>query len=844
MKGVPDGIGQTTDPGDEPLDIAKPEMGMEFTETSTGQTQTAQFADAAKEQTVYVDSEMDQTRMGQDSSQDDLGNFFSRPVKIYEQQWATDTEFTDFIDPWTLFYEDARVKARLNNYNLLRSKLHLKFMINGNGFLYGRVLAAYLPLATFDDLTPTLVVEQADVVQYSQCPHIYLDPTNSHGGEMILPFYFHKNNLSIPDNEWNLMGKVMIRSLNALRHANAAAERVTISILAWAEDVHLSIPTVSLPEMGKEVEEANDKGYISGPATALAAAAGALTTIPPIAPYAKATQMAMTTTANVAKIFGLCRPPHTVDSAPYKPKAYSDLAVTTIPDGVSKLTVDDQQELSIDPRLAGLGAEDPLSIKTIASRESYLTSFNWSVDTVPDNLLFNARVSPIHWAEASGTPTAHVFPACCMAAMPFEFWTGTIKFRFQIVASSFHRGRLRFVYDPNVLALSATDYNVNYMEIVDIAEKKDFTISITNAQTTTFLEKVEPGPSSIAANRSATAPIAAGPGNGVLGVYVMNELTTPSTLATNDVEVNVFISAGDDFEVAVPYRHFAEYVAKAESGLEVEEDSNLHQDKPEADIETELVPNKTWNSQIYDVYFGEAVKSFRPLLKRYTLHECVGPLATGGVVISGRRNIFPYIRGAVTSAVHLSNGGLSPYNYVNTVLLHWVTLAHQGWRGGMRYKIIPRGAMNADNNIVNVQVERQTIEANTAQYVADNAAWDFYTTDSDAAKAAVVGSSYYTTPFSRQSFFGANGTAKTMSGINVNMEFEAPFQTLNRFVPGKTIDYTGASPVTQSGFDFRIFTNGGTTSLFEIHVAAAEDFQVYFWTGLPRMYWQPTPPAL
>jgi hypothetical protein len=791
-----------------------------------------------------METATDITRSGQDSNDDNLATFLSRPIRIHEETWLTGTDFQASFNPWTDYFTQSKVLARINNYNLLRCKLHLKFLINGNSFLYGKAMAAYLPHASLDTLSLQGTLVQGDLVQMSQMPHLILDPTTSTGGEMVLPFFFYKNNLNIPEAEWTKMGSIYLQSINQLLHANDATERITITVLAWAEDVQLSIPT-SIAQMGAEQEEGNEMGMISGPATTVANVSGMLTTIPRIGPFAKATQSIALRTAAIAKVFGFSRPTRTNDPNPMKPKAFSDLAVTTTPDGATKLTSDDQQELSIDPRISGLASdEDTMVITNISQRESYLTSFVWNAATSPDGLLWNTVVTPVTWA--TGTGGALYLPACCVAALPFTYWTGTIKLRFQIAASGFHRGRLRLVYDPN--HVSGTDFNVNYSEIIDIQEKKDFCICISNNQEKTFLTRATPGLTPLS-DVYTTIPITTTDtrGNGVLGVYVLNELTTPNDAATQNVEINVFISTGEDFEVAVPSSDFAKYVAKPQMGMEVDNDANEDQNQPGgATTECEMTPNMTINENLYDVYMGEAIKSFRPLIKRYALHEAVGPADATDTVISMQRSYYPYLRGNVTGAVHLRAGGTLPYNYVNTLLLQWITLAHSGVRGGVRYKILPRGAMTFTDRMNVIEVERNITQAND-KWDFGTFAWDFYTGLSDCAKAAVIGNDLNVAPFTRQSLPGFTGKTRNMDRVNINTEFELPFYSDGRYIPGKVENWTTTpvpDEVASTIWNSRIFVNGSTTSLFEIHAAAAEDFQCYFWTGMPPLYRETNSPTL
>jgi hypothetical protein len=86
-----------------------------------------------------------------------------------------------------------------------------------------------------------------DIIAASQRMHVWIDPTKSQGGTLCLPYVFYKNGLSIPEQDWRSMGELDIASVTTLEHANGGTDSVTISVFAWAEDVSLSIPTVSEP---------------------------------------------------------------------------------------------------------------------------------------------------------------------------------------------------------------------------------------------------------------------------------------------------------------------------------------------------------------------------------------------------------------------------------------------------------------------------------------------------------------------------------------------------------------------------------------------------------------------
>jgi len=800
--------------------------------------QNVSFVDSADLNCTVVDSVIDSTRTLQDTHDAELANFFSRPLKISEIEWSIGgTVFVQF-NPWSLYFENPRVANRIANFNLLIAKLHLKFVINGNGFMYSRALASYLPFHNWDALTERSAIFPNDLVQESQMPHVFLNPTTSQAGEMILPFVWPYNSVYIPESEWNDMGEVTVRSFETLKHANGAAGVSTISVFAWAEDVSLNVltsrdPDTMLPQSGSEVDEANAKGFISGPATALTNLASALSSAPIIGPYAMATAQMATGVSAVAKLFGYSRPAATVDPEPFRPVASSSLALTTTPDSVAKLTVDDKQELSIDPRIAGLSNNDPLVLKDIAMKESFLTQFDWAISSAPGSLLWNARVEPTTFAF-DGLSKFH-FPACCVAALPFKYWSGTMKFRFQIMSSAYHKGRLKITYDPNWVANE--EFNTMYTRVVDISAETDFTVEVSNGQDVTLIDHHIPGVDSVTQLYSTTRYISKEEGNGVIAVSILNELTTPNSTINNDVTVNVFVSMGDDFEVFVPDDTHETFVYKPQSGEENPDSFQAEQDTAESPNVASIGPTIDPMTNISKVYTGESIKSFRQLLKRYQLHTAVAHVAAGQQRFLIRQANMPYLRGDVAGAIH-TTAAAAPYTYCNTMLLHWVTNCYSAWRGGIRYKVVPKGSMSKDARILNLEVERGPPETGN-QYSLTSAAWRTYANQAAGGEGVIQGVTNQTTT-------GTKGKAYAIDYINPILDWEVPYYSHLRFTPGKIEDYTTAATFPEQRlphFNLDIQANGNTTTAYDMYAAAAEDFTTYFWTGSPPMYYEASPPA-
>jgi hypothetical protein len=805
---------------------------------------------------VAYESSYDETRsIVEDSKSLDLNNFFARPVRL-QYDWTVGSPLFEQFNPWEVFFSDKRVNNRINNYNLLSCDLNAKIMINGNVNMAGAFAMIWHPLAQFDSLTLNRGLYPQDFIQMSQMEKVICDARTSAGGTIKMPMFWHRNKLNIPQGDWSNMGLMTLRSINTLKQKDNLPIPIRITVLIWAENVELSVLTSEnnvdiVPQSGlspvkeeSEQDEANAKGIVSGPATAVAKAAGILSRIPTIAPYMRATSAAASLTAAIAKRMGYSSPPVTRSVEPYRPTTTNDYSTCTTPKFVRKLTVDDKQELTVDPRISSVGEVDELNIARIASRESYLTTFNWDITDPTDKLLWNCRVLPSIWDESTATasPALHL-PACCAAGLPFTYWSGTMVYRFQVIKNGFHRGRLKIVYDPNYI--SGTEYNVNEIKIVDIVSETDFTLEIGMAQDKTYLTQLSPGLDGRTEAFSTTEYTVKEPAsNGVLGVYVMNDLLpTNNDGVANLVEINVYVSM-KDAKFQAPDSDIGRYVFKTQSGLVLKKQSGLvseneHSEamkyKPDRSPSTILAAHPKYSDNTDLVYFGESIDSFKKLLHRYCLHALLTESgSSASQILYGTRPMFPYLRGRVAGAV--DTAGVDAYNLCNTMLLHFVVNMFQGWRGSIRWSLF-NWSDQTNSRTSFLSIERQ--EANTGlsyRNGVETVNTNLFLNDlrKEVINDAITGTT-------KAPALGYTGMTIENNLINTCMDFECPFYSNDRFIPGKVENYMDED-LNLEKFRFRFGTHGDTTSRLYSYAAAGEDFQTYCFTGLPPIYLELTPP--
>lgn len=480
--------------------------------------------------------------------------FFERPTKIAEYTWTIGAALTQTFNPWALFLTNPRVVNRLAYFKLFRAKMHVRFLINGGPFYWGMAMASYVPRPKNDQIS-TMRNNMADICQASQRPHVFLDPTRGIGGELELPFFHESNYLDITSNSYNDMGTIVLESVNLLNNLDVTADGLTISVFAWCSDVDLSVPTAESPaglvaQSGKESKD--EYGIVSGPAHTLANISGKVADmdIPGIFPYARATQLAAKAVGGIARLFGYSKPLTTHASTYYSPLPGGMMATTDGTTLAVPLSADPKKEVTIDPRTVGLDPVDEMLFVNIAKREAFLGAFSWSGSGAADTLVFNTRVSPLIGVGDQGTPERVQLTPMAHVVMPFKYWTGSMEFRIQIVASAFHRGRLRLVYDPGYYPETKYgDYNLGYSEIVDISDGTEFTVKIGWGQDQSYLPV---GGYDKLSTQCTSVPFTVDDyfSNGTLSCIIVNPLTAGNETIAPSVGVNVFAKMCDDFEVA------------------------------------------------------------------------------------------------------------------------------------------------------------------------------------------------------------------------------------------------------------------------------------------------------
>lgn len=798
--------------------------------------------------TVKFEDSQGQTRdaLGQDitsgfnsimESDTELAQFFNRPVKIGEFTWTQGVTFSERFDPWFAFLSDSLVANRLARFRLMTAdSLEIEFRLNGTSFHYGRLLASYLPLDVADNMNVIRSFLTVDAVAASQRPHLYLDPCEGIGGTLCVPFFWPKGAVDLTSTDSNQLGRIDILQLNPLRRVTAGSAEISISVWARVKGLKLAVPTAANPAfISPQSDEYSDGSRpITRLATSIARWSGYATKIPVIGTYARATQIGATALGQVASLFGYSSPP-LLQTQKYRPETVTSLANTNLDSEVSRLTLDAKQELTIDPRIVGLPPDDELSLAHIAQKESYLTTFTWSESSSSEALLYSMRIDPgLHQILNN---EKHM-TACCYAAQPFQYWKGDMIVRLQAIASKFHRGRIRVVYEPTTTTADPS-YNTVLNEVYDLAETKDMTLRIGWGQEYAYAERIPVGlyTDTIDMFRQVT-PLPTSPyGNGVLSVYVVNTLATPDDTIASPVEFNVFVKAADNIQFSGPTSDVVSRLRLSQQTVSPQS-QELGNTVPETTPETEMLqsPDMTDGSNLE--YFGEEVSSFRTLLKRWNYSFFVGENNSSTSLLAVTMPVFPFYRGyqPFSNPIVGISSGLAggTYLYGPTTMLNYVGMCFAARRGGIQYLF-----NFASSNSTLSTVGRLSNESGRIPR--------YEILPYNVATTEPHDSEYYgvlTNQFA--DLQGMNGMALQAKSVNPVLVTEFPWYSNRKFYPSRTRSVPASSVVDDDQYWQYVSeltsVSPADRGITKVYTRGGEDLTFHFWVGPPIVYYEASAP--
>jgi hypothetical protein len=745
-----------------------------------------------------------------------VNKFFDRPLIVSQFNIGVDTDYLGSFDIWNLYLSNPSVRAKLRNYAYIRGEMNIRVALSGTPFHYGKVMLSYQPfynwnktISYYNISTPTGDLKEMYMTYLSQSKEcLVLDVKDNQPVEMKFPFIspqpvlrlFNNSSLTITDatpfEDAVGFGSIVMSSIGPIRSATTPSTPIAVTIYAWMTDVQLGAPTGTVLEVTTESDERNTgpKEIIS---TAQAAWKGMMN-VPRIKKYAKASGKVLEGMTALSPLFGFSEP--LMDNEPMRvnPQPYQNGCTTIGYNTGKRLGYDPKEELTIDPSVAG-GNSDEMAIHYMTSKESYLTTFRWSSDDAA--LLSPIWKAPVIPTLCKSVPTfssvTYQPTSLGYAATPFEYWRGDIEFRFEIVCSAYHRGKLAFIYEPNVAqsSLIDTDLDLNkqYVKILDLQESQEMSLCIGWASPKPWMRVPQAQETGTLGDSSSVGPNMFPFANGYIAVVPFNELQSPQG---GEITVNVYIKS-DDIMFNVMTGNFYQQKVPSTESLTTHDSSCVNLNESSADVDG-----------ITQLHFGQCPMSFRTLLKRYASYltesqrQVESFSNTAGVLrvthemypphwpdpqVTRPENLFGYLRGA----------------YV-------------GLRGSMRYRLnYVRGVNFSESDLI--QVTLRSPQTGPVPYFA-------------AANGSMSTINQSVT-----------GTVVYVPHMNSGVDYEIPYYTNNAF----GLSFVAGDdhyPSTCSLFEHRAiravssaatFSDTSTSAYIVLSFSTGEDFSFLRFQGAP-----------
>lgn len=786
-----------------------------------------------------------------------LDKFFERPIQIAAGKLLNGTYASITLPVWDQYTTNPTVRAKLRNYAYFKANLHLRIVVSGTPYHYGKLMLSYQPYPNRNDNLVDLEVQFAlsvnfrpNMISYlSQAPGAQtLDIRENKPVEMMCPFISTKNTHRLFNTSPTVIsdvtsfedlseaGALYMWSINASSVINATTDPARYYIYAWATDVELGAPTgtqvdirtesgITTEKYCTEIWSVSTEGdeRDTGPVEKFSSTAkrisSALTVVPEIGVFAKASSIAFGALESVASIFGWSKPVLIDTPVFVKNAGYQNGALTIGTDTNFRIVLDPKQELTVDPRICGT-CEDEMTFSYLASIPAYLTTFEWIPDDVPMTPLFTSAVNPTlsSGAAYNNYYYTQLSPMAFVASF-FESWRGDIEFTFEVVCSQFHRGKLAVIYEPNinqeVLINAALDLNRQYVKIIDIQETQTVTFKVNWAAYRSWLGV--PDRSSVSTQQYTGTPTVTSFGdndasNGFITVVPITDLISPDN---GTVEVNVYVKCPNIMLNGFTSRGFArerDTVVLVESAI----DTNFYSTQQVSLMDLNECDDDV--TTISSEHYGELPVSFRSLLKRYTTYDAVGNV----VLASGPARVI-----RITVPIYPEIGlpyGTSSGSQNRRGLLGEIQYAYLGMRGSLRHQIAISGSSKL---------------ATQYPFVAS-----MYPVETTSAKSTVA--TNYATG-SGYTFLEADleGTALYVLDSNGGYEVEWPYFSQNKFTFAFNENGVGSNPGGNENMQTRwrrrvyygIITEPHTTdsSVFaNINIASGEDFTLMRFQGAPH----------
>jgi hypothetical protein len=456
------------------------------------------------------------------------------------------------------------IREKLNGFTYLRSDVRLRVEINSQPFQQGRLIGVFFPglsdRAFIRNLTHLTGYHSNEV-----------DIQTSQELALTIPFVAPVSHVNLCKN-WGTVGSIAI-----FVYGQLAGGTTDVEIAIWASLVNPDpqVPTaaplynpspMNVKSQGLGKERAAAAGPITRVARTVAGVSKVASLIPGISAAAGVVNTVSSFAADLASTFGWSKPIQEMPSQVMQQNPARYFNNFNGVDNSKVLALDQENAVEQYSGLFGSGV-DEMSIQYITQTPNFFRSVPWRTVNEAGQYLTTIPIHPGYYGvpDVEGTQIYWNPTHLSYVTSVFKRWRGDLLFRFKLVKTKFHSGRIRVSYvpqlDTNYGTFPELDLNRAYSMVVDIRNRSEFDFEVPFVYPQPWADC-----SDISNVRTNDSEFHLGM-TGFLVVDVINKLVAPTGLVSPTVDILIEVCAGKNFELSVPKECYWTPVNKVQPAL-------------------------------------------------------------------------------------------------------------------------------------------------------------------------------------------------------------------------------------------------------------------------------------
>lgn len=551
----------------------------------------------------------------------DIRDYLARPLDMVSytiQGSSFANTYPEF--QFDTYLTNTAISSKIAGFQALNFKIRARLVVNADPFLQGRLLLVWIPQGS--GACPNWTARSQSLVTITQFPHVELDIATQTTALMEIPFIYPLPYYPNPNNSYRFIApqycSFMLYNYGSIA-TGTGSTTCNATLYISIHDVELSLPGPQSSVKSKRTVASVRKGIrkavnfdpeldrddirpISGALQGLTFAANAVKDVPLISSIASPAAWVLENLTNSAKSFGFCNPEVAAFTNPFNQVSYANVANADVPGFHQSLALTRGNTVVGTSHLKG-NDEDELSLASLLSRSAFRKMYSWTTSDTPGTTIAVIPHAPYNGYQTvtlNGTSVIYGSPLAYFSSN-FVYWRGGIVYRFKMVKTKYHSGRICVSYYPpgttisTVTTLNSPNSIYTIRRIIDISDLTEFEVIVPYMN---------------------IAPYAyVNQAMGQLVISVVNELVAPSTV-NSSVQFLSEVCAAEDFELAMPSNNGPSALVPFRLG----QPQGGQEDIPDNDKDPEptLGGHEMLRSSLLpaEVCMGEKVNSLRTLLKR------------------------------------------------------------------------------------------------------------------------------------------------------------------------------------------------------------------------------------